>query len=310
LIFVAAPLGAYEGSRYQSVHDIVFSKPYSTLPNYLVEKRLFGPKGENKKNALLTAATRTLQSQQDIFDFPQGQKLLNANGICFSGVWIIDSTSDYSGQFAAGTQSLAIVRASVALSGTRQSDKRAFGMAIKLFPTMDPKALVHTANAFVLHSLGGIRTKHLAALALDNAPELGSLPSLTQWGTALRLRGDLEKADEAAGSQEPNSGYRSVAPLARLTNADTRQSSTLAPAMLKLSLESDTPLIDEPDFRDELRLKNYPRHQLSWVIEVAGAREKDKSKIEWQSVGRLVLSKSITSPGCDQQLHFSHPLNP
>ncbi|MFK8047624.1 MAG: hypothetical protein AB8B81_04225 [Halioglobus sp.] len=310
LIFVAAPLEAYEGSRYQSVHDTVFSKSYSTLPNYQVDERLFGLKGDGDSNALFAAAMRTLQSQQDIFDFPQGQKLLNANGICFSGVWIIDSASNYGGQFAVGTQSLAIVRASVALSGTRQPDKRAFGMAIKLFPTMNPKALVRTANAFVLHSLGGIRTKHLTTLALDNAPELGSLPSLTQWGTALRLRTDLEKADEAAGSLEPDSSYRSVAPLARLTNANARQTSTLAPAMLKLRLESDTPLIDEPDFRDELRLENYPQHKLSWVIEVAGAREKDKSKIEWQSLGRLVLSQSITSPGCDQQLHFAHPLNP
>lgn len=310
LIFIADPLKAYEGSSYESVHNIVFSKPYTKLPIYKVDKRFFGPKGKGESNSLLTAAKRTLQSQQDIFDFPQGQKLLNANGICFSGMWIIDEASNYSGQFSVGTQSLAIIRASVALSGTRQADKRGFGMAIKLFPTLDSKAVVPTANAFVLHSLGGIKTQHVLSLPLDNAPNLGGLPSLSQWGTALRLRGDLERADAAAGSGNPDSSYRSVEPLARIGNTSTTEDENFSPAMLRLTVQEGTPLVDEQDFREELRLKQYPQRKLSWVIEVAREREEDKSKIDWKILGRLVLSESITSPGCDQQLHFAHPLNP
>jgi len=55
--------------------------------------------------------------------------------------WKINHSSPYSGLFQARTNVPVIVRASVSLSGTKQRDKRAFGMAIKLSPILKVRLL-------------------------------------------------------------------------------------------------------------------------------------------------------------------------
>ncbi|MEM8563370.1 MAG: hypothetical protein AAGF57_14100 [Pseudomonadota bacterium] len=286
--------------------DAIFAQPYTELPQYEVSKTLFGETGDVEDNHLLQAARQTLRVQDDLINYPLGQKLINPNGICFAGEWVIDQPSPYSGQFSEGARSLAIVRASVALSGTKQNDKRAFGMGIKLFPTQDAEAAVPTLNAFVLHSLGGEYSDHVLDLPVDNMPALGGLPPFSQWGTALRMKRDLEAADRELSQTDPEIGYRPVSQLAQV-EAEGAQS---APALMRLTVAEGTPRIDADDFRDELRLRQYPDERLVWEIDVAPTRGSDKSELAWQRIGKLIFTESVTSAACDTQLHFAHPLLP
>lgn len=292
---------AYEGNRYNDIKQQVFNTPYSVLPHYQVSKKLFGKSGNGSNNHLLTAARRTLTSKEDLLDFPQGQKLLQANGICFAGLWIIDSPSDYSGQFHYPTKTPVIARASVALSGTLHTDIRAFGFALKLFP--EPEKISPTLNAFVINSMGGARSRYALDYVMDNAPSLGSLPSFTQLTTAYRLLRDLKRADKMTGSKKPDISFRPITHLAR----DDQQGKVVAPTWLRLTAATGLPRIDKSDFRNELRVKLYPQHTLTWVIEVASDKDGDKSNTHWQTIGKLVFNESITSKACDQRLHFSHP---
>ncbi len=294
---------AYDGNSYDSIKQAVFQNPYAELSYYKVEKSLFGMSGRGEDNNLLQAAKRTLNNNEDLLEFPHGQKLLQANGICFAGVWIIDTESPYSGQFSNPTRALIIARASVTLSGTRQADKRAFGLALKLFATQDANATVPTLNAFVMHSMGGTRTKHVLDLAVDNEPALGSLPSFSHLGAAYRLLRDLETADKLISKTKPDVNYRPVTHWA----ADAARGSVAAPRWLRLRAPAELPRVDKADFRDELRVQHYPQKKLIWLIEVADDKNGKKSNAEWLTIGRLEFTESITSPACDQRLHFAHP---
>lgn len=294
---------AYEGSSYSTIQQTIFRNPYNELPHYRVEKKLFGKSGRSEKNHLLRAAKRTLTTKDDLLKFPQGQKLLQANGICFAGEWIVDTDSPYSGQFQNATRSLVIARASVALSGTEQSDKRAFGLALKLFPTSDADSIVPTLNAFVMHSMGGLRTKHVLDLAVDNEPPLGALPSFSQLGAAYRLLRDLEAADKMISKAKPDVNYRPVTHWAEYGSNEL----VTTPRWLRLRAPAELPRVDKRDFREELRVEHYPQQKLIWLIEVAGDKNSKKSDADWLTIGKLVFNESITSPACDKQLHFAHP---
>lgn len=314
---LSATASARELSSFNEIKSAVFATPYEALPQYKVTKKKFGAKGDRENNHLLAAARRTLSSTADLLEFPHGQKLFNANGICFAGVWSIDSPSPYTGQFSTGTHSLVIARASVALSGTKQRDRRAFGFALKLFPGINEEQASATKNVFVMHSLGGTRAKHVLNLALDNEPSLGSIPSLGKLGTVLRMQSDLERADAEAGANPPQAAFRPISALA----VDDASPSTVLPRWLRLVASEEMPRVDENDFRDELRVENYPNNTLIYRIDVASnqppngvdgketGKKISKKKADWQTIGELRLNESITSPACDQTLHFAHPTN-
>jgi len=292
----------FTNSKFESIKKAIFDQPYSQLPQYKVKKRLFGPEKKINENKLLEAAKRTFESTGDLIELPTNHKLLNANGICFSGTWNISQKSKYSGLYKKGSNVPAIVRASVALSGTTQKNKRGFGMAIKLLP--NDLGEQPSLNAFVLHSMGGTITKHVLDLKLDNEPPLGRLPKFSDLSTALRLRRDLEKADKEYGAKKPDASFRPVSVFAEYNNENT-----ISPRWLRLSAESDQ-RVDENDFRNELRTKNYSDNLIRYQIEVAGDNNdtsQKKKNAQWQRIGILELTQSVTSPACDLNLHFQHP---
>ncbi len=292
----SAQTGDYRGSSFHSIRSAVFADPYTELPTYKVSRSDFGPSGSKPGNRVYTAGLRTLQSRADLHEFAGGQKLFQANGICFAGEWVIDGDSPWPGLLARGTRVPVIARASVSLDGTRRKHKRAFGMALKLFPAQDPDTLVETINLFVMHSLGGVRTAHVLDLAIDNAPQLGSLPPFGKWGTALRLQRDLERADiEVSG--EANEAYR---PVAQLGGGE-------GPRWLRLVADPDLPRVDADDFRDELQVERYPGGEVRWVIAVADGPAGEKDSAEWTAIGEVRFSESVVSESCDRRLHFGHP---
>ena len=291
--------------RFASLKQAIFDTPYTALPNYEVRLKTFGKSGKGEDNKLLVAARRTLNDNRDLIDFPDGQKLLQANGICFSGQWQIDAIDNpYTGLYRSGVSSPVIVRASVALSGTLQKDKRAFGMAVKLLPNdlgLDP-----SLNLFVLNTFGGAISKHVLDLPMDNQPSLGRIPKFSDIRTALRMRNELERADKEAIEQDQADAKAKATfrPVSHL--AEYREEQVKSPHWVRFTALTEF-RNDQNDFRDELRLEAYPDNKLIYAIEVADVGNGRKNKAVWRQLGQLVLSESVTSAVCDKKLHFRHP---
>ena len=296
-----AETSAAENTRHRALKDTIFAKPYDQLPYFKVTKTKFRDKSKPSENLLLNDARRTLTDASDLLDEGRGQKLLQANGICFSGEWIIDQASEFSGLFKQSSRVPIIARASTSFSGTRQNERRALGLAVKLLP--HDLGNSPSLNIFTLHTVGGVKTKHILDLSLDNEPPLGRIPRLQDIPTALRLKSDLLKADKEAGSTQPSVTFRTVGPLAAYGETKVN-----APRWIRFSAAQDA-RIDKPDFRDELRVENYLNNQLIYRIEVGDHAEASKSKARWKTIGQLVLNQSVTSKVCDTRLHFPHPKN-
>ena len=290
-------------SRFVQLKNKLFNEPYSELPQYKVKRQLFGSAKNETENKLLDAARRTFSSTEDLITLPTKQKLLNANGICFVGTWRITQDSEYTGLYQNGSLAPAIIRASVAFSGTKQKNKRAFGMAIKLLP--DDLKQQASLNAFVLHSMGGAITKNVLDLPLDNEPPLGRLPKFSDLSTALRLRRDLEKADKENGATKADASFRPVNVFAEY-KVDQRD--VVSPRWLKLTALNPE-RVDHLDFRDELRVEHYSNKKISYQISAAGNNQDKISKkksAEWKNIGILDMTESVTSESCDINLHFQH----
>ncbi len=285
-------------SYFEYVKARVFSDPYDNLPQYEVSRELFDIDGEN---VLLKHAIRTLSSNEDFITLDTEHKLLQANGICFSGTWQMNHDSPYTGLYSANVEIPVIVRASVSLSGTKQDDKRAFGVAIKLFPI---KNTAPTQNVFLMHSLGGTKTDHVLSLPMTNEPDMGSIPPLGKIFTALRLERDLERADEQFSGANANARFR---PVSHLAGVDMDDKDMVAPYWLRLVIAPETTLVDKLDFRDELNLDHYTNTRFSWFIQAADNNAQGIEKAVWQNIGWLTVNDSITSSTCDKQLHFAHP---
>jgi hypothetical protein len=297
---------AYTGSSWKSIYEVIFNEAYASLPQYTIDKTRFGPKNDDQKNELKKAAHRTLTIREDLYNFPDGQKLLQANGICFAGEWIIDQETAYTGVLANGSRYPVIIRASVSLNGTKYKDKRAFAMAIKVFPTEDRDASVETLNFFVMETIAGKRRQYFLQTVFDNAPNLGGIPAFSELGLALRLQSDFKAVDKELSPAEPDLAFRPISHLAR--TPDNSGKETTSPKWLRLSIAENISKQDIDDFRDELKLENYPSQQLIWDINVADEHVNGKSSATWQALGRIVLTESIESKPCDAQLHFAHPI--
>lgn len=305
VLHASLPVPAFEGSSYRAVSDAVFGDPYASRPTYRVDPGAFGPEGDRADNHLRAAARRTLTERDDLHDFPGGQKLLQPNGICFAAEWRITEASPYSGLLARGARGLAIARASVALGATDRGHKRAFALAIKLFPTLDADAVVRTVNLFVMETIAGTLHPHFLDATLDNHPEWGGLPAFGDWGLGLRIRRDLSAVDGALSPNGPDLTYRPLDALVGIEpGIDAKRA---APKWLRLRIAPGTPRIDAADFRDELALAHYPSGKLVWQIDVAADAQRGKPAAEWHPLGTLTLTRSVTSRTCDTRLHFAHP---
>ncbi|MGE0388310.1 MAG: hypothetical protein AB7Q97_26600 [Gammaproteobacteria bacterium] len=298
---------AYAGSSFRAVSQAVFEEPYARLPHHPVELQAFDAVGADPGNRLRHAARRTLTQAADLLDFPGGRKLLQANGICFSGAWRATAQTPWTGLFAAGTDVPAIARASVALGATTRGSRRAFGLAVKLFPAASPDEVVPTANFFVMDSLAGSFAPRFLDATLDNEPALGGLPGgLAAIRLGLRIRDDMTAADAEASPGGPDYAYRPVAQIARAGMAPGAP--VRAPRWLRLRADPALPRNDAEDFRDELRLERFPERRLILTVDAADAVPgTGKRGAAWRRVGKLEFTRDVVSPGCDGRLHFAHP---
>jgi hypothetical protein len=295
IFFLSALLvsqSTHASSTFNEVKNIVFNNVYDTeqLPQYEVSTKNFVVNGFNR---LLDRATRTLNETNDYY--PKIDKLVHANGICFSGIWTITKNNPYSGLFKRGSQALIIARASAATSSTRSDESRSLGFAGKIFPTMDPNQSVETANFFVIDNLMGKMTDHYLETTMTNKPELGF--KLGSIGFALKVFNIFKDLDK-------DPGYRPVYPIAEAGLLANERVST--PKFFMIKADSRVLKNEESDFRDELSInKNHPNGVVFNIL--VNDTTSDLNSNEWNKIGQISLNESIVSYGCDKQLHFHHP---
>jgi hypothetical protein len=282
----------YLPSQFNDVWDQVASDEYELPENEISFSSLFSW----GKSLIKEAADRTLNSRVDVLD--QFNKLAHPNGVCLRGEWLIDKPNRYSGYFKEGSQALIIARASTAMSATKKGDFRAFGLAGKLFPTINPdhERKYLTANFFVVDDLGGTKADHYTDVAMTNEPPASKTSTvLKNILYALKLATTFGDADE-------NPGIRQVYEIAELGEKNIFKA--VVPKWMKIQAAPGQ-TVDEDDFRDELNVDQY-NGQLQFQILVASVQN-DEGVKNWKQIGKIIFKKSVVSNSCDHRLHFHHP---
>ncbi|MCG8462016.1 MAG: hypothetical protein MI919_37510 [Holophagales bacterium] len=265
---------ASETINFRRVKKVAFEAPYASLPTHKIKFRL-----------LLAGSRRTVSDDRDIL--PHFDKAVHPNGICFSGLWTIDTETPFSGYFKAGSKGLLIARVSVPMSKTTQGHRRGFGFAGKIFPTLDPSQHVKPANFFVLDDFSGTYARHFADVEMTSSPSIGYSPLVWLTGFVFRL-----------ADREPST--RQLYPISMLGLRPGENPVT--PQGLMLRTSPGTIPVDQPDFRDELRLENYSDNRLTLDIHTRSVASDSFTRI-----GRIDLDDYAVCEGCDHRLHFPHP---
>ncbi len=294
-----SPAG-YAGSRYQEVWEVISHDPYAQLPFYRVTVDTFFDWFEDR---LLGASRRTLNDQSDVL--PPFRKLVHPTGICMAGIWKVTEDSPYTGYFSRGSEGLIILRASTALGETRTGQARVFGLAGKLYPTVDPEHAepLVPANFFTIENLGGTYTEHFLDAANTNdilfiLPRPGALWEGPLGAVAVRA---FTAAEQTLDVTQPF--IRQLYPIAQLGLPASQQAN--APRWMKIVGSPDVPRVRAGDYREELELANYP-DGLSFEIQVADLGTRLGPKWWWR-IGEIEIFETVASEGCDHRLHFPHP---
>lgn len=274
------PAFEYDGSTFNEVKEVAYSGPY---PEPLPVHAGLRP---GKLVEFFNHSTRNLIDRRDVL--PYFEKLIHTNGICFTGTWRIDTKTPYTGYFAQGAEGLLLVRGSVAGPALMAGDRRAFGWAGKIWPTLDPDEKHKPANWVTVSKLSGARRQHILDYMPTNQPAVGRDP-----GANLVNRGIFRLLDTRPG-------WRQVHPVSTLGVA--RDEPVVTPDLLMLRVVAGTPRADFRDFRDELRLENYPDHRLVYTINV-----KNFDESAWTRIGEIELTDYAISEGGDRRLHFWIP---
>ena len=269
----------YDGSTFAEVKEVAFSGPYDKLPYH----RGLGP---STLLQFLNASARSLADRRDIR--PRFDKLIHANGICYTGVWRIDRESPYTGYFAQGSEGLILARLSVAGPKITQGNSRAFGIAGKVFPTLDPNEKVKPGNFVTVNHLSGTKDKYITNAEVTNSPTIGLDPAANVINRIIFRLMDTRPC------------YRHLHPISTL--GVPRGSKVVTPDLMMLRVADGTIKVDAKDFRDELRLRNYPNHTLVYTINVRSFRERD-----WTQIGTIEFTEDSISEGGDKRLHFWIP---
>ncbi len=274
---------------FNQVWRQVESDEVKTLPQ---EKVSFFKLFSCKQDIISKDSQRTLENHSDILE--PFEKLAHPNGICFKGIWDIDTQNIYSGYFKKGSQALIIARASSAMSNTKSGATRAFGFAGKLFPTTDPESLntKHSASFFLIDDLGGTDAKHYTDVQLSNEPSQSiTFEAVKNFLYALKVAHTFSEVDE-------NPGIRQLYEISELGENEH----IITPKWMKIAARDSTK-VDAKDFRDELKIKDGE----VLVFNIFVASEMLATKKDWQKIGTITLDTSMVSKSCDQRLHFHHP---
>jgi hypothetical protein len=313
------------GASYNEVWKVVTQRPQGKLTQQIEDDiKQYGstsaptlPQYSSKVAILMSmmngkmkeAANRTIAAHEDYRD--HFEKLVHANGICFSGNWEITEDGPYSGFFRKGSAGLIIGRISTASPVKSAEEPRSIGFAGKLFPTLDEKTVVKTANFFAMNNINATKIDQVANISYTNEPPK-NLEGVLNY--PLKVMNDIfEKTDL-------NPGIRPLYPIARL--GETSKTALVVPKWIRIGLTSadqaGLSTIKANDFRDEFRDKH--KHSLEknkrglrFVVEVADAQatppftSDGKDQRNWKAIGQIQVKEMVVEYGCDRRLHFAHP---
>ncbi len=297
---VSAPVSAapYQGSSFQDVWSVAQEGPYSVLPEEKVTLSSFYSGVVDK---LQQSSSRTLASQEDVL--PRFQKLLHRNGICLAGTWNITEETPYSGYFRKDSTGLIVMRASAALSQIHRGQKRAFGIAGKIFPTADVNdpQRYKTANFFVIDNLGGTYTPNFLDTSMTN-----DITAINFTLANLGQTGILAAAVKAFGLAEAPLVPLTVRQLYEISSlGESADARIVTPMFIRIQGQPGGYRSEFSDFRDDLRISaNGGSYRFD--ISVAGNGLFGFEK-KWQKIGYIEVTEDVASEGCDHQVHFHHP---
>lgn len=278
-------------NSFQDIWNQVSSDPYNKLPQ---DKVSFWKLFSWDRDIILESSQRTLRNHADILE--PFEKLAHPNGICFKGIWEIDTNNRYSGYFKNDTKALIIARASSALSNTRRGETRAFGFAGKIFPTMNPLDIndENSANFFLIDDLGGTDAEYYTDVLLTNEPKVTiTMEVLKNLLYVMKLTSAFTNADE-------NPGIRQVYEISHL--GEDNNTNIITPRWMKIEAEKGQ-RVDADDFRDELKIID----EKELIFNIFVASKIIDNKKDWQKIGTITFDSSVVSKSCDHQLHFHHP---
>ena len=269
----------YRGATYRSVKEAAWRAPYADLPKH---------KGLRPGRFIqfLNDSARNMHDRRDIR--PVYEKLIHAHGVCFAGIWIIDEDSPYTGYFAKGSKGLLIARASVAGPFIKRGARRSFGIAGKIFPTLDPEEWVWPANFVTVSHLSGSKAPYITDIEMSNCPTVGLDPAANLINRVIFRIVDTRP------------GYRQLFPIS--TTGLKPGQTPVTPDLMMFKVDEGTIRIAAEDFRDELKLSKYPARKLVYSINV-----KNFDEPEWTRLGSMEFTEDVVSEGSDKQLHFWIP---
>lgn len=288
----------YDGSNHNQLVQLIHQDPYTTLPLEEVSWERFFEGGVN----VFHASVETLFSN-DHDHHPHYNRLLHPSGVCFTGRWSVDQDAGFDGMFSAGAQGLVVARASTAFTNTRRGEDRAFALAVKIFPTLDPQQHTRTVNLFTFDAMMGAARNDFASATLTNEPDLGGPLPPGMFRTAWEVMRTTLQVDAL--------GRRPLHPLAQLTSANP--DTAKHPVQLELRPEHAVTASQE-DFRDEL-MEHTRTAPLTYGIHVRGTLRADQSGLavhptgDFERIGTLVLENGVASEGCDHRIRFRHVKN-
>lgn len=309
----------YAGSSYESVWNKLSEEQYSVFPHHRIVS------AGTLKSVASVLMNATLDNRNDFR--PRRVKLVHANGICLSGKWEIESETPYSGYFQKGSQALVIARASVTQDYVDLHEYRAFGLAVKLFPTLDAREDVYTSNLFSVDTIEGQKNLHFVDSMMTNQiPDFDflNIKALVRLATRLPflvtfnnmskdadtgpenrnplLRRTLQVASagiskefSAVKMQERLPSYKDLSQQGQI-----KEPTWLAFKPMNVSIRSR-----ESDFRNEII--DVVRKNGEFKYSVMAADEKINNQKVWSKIGTITFKEVVASLPCDQDLHFHHP---
>jgi hypothetical protein len=283
---------AYTGSSFSEVRSQLLSDPYTILPHHIVT---IGSMFKAGKNLLKQDGFSLVDRDADLV--PPMQKLLHGVGIILFGKWKITEETGYTGGFRKGVEYLIVVRCSTLLSRTDRGKRRGFGLAGKIFPTLDPGEVVRTANFITIDHLGGTFANHFTDVALTNQPPIGINLSLISFAFVLaNIVYVFKRADTTPD----------LRPLTELAEAGLAPGETpKAPKWMQITAADGIGKSDAVDFRDELRVTNYKDRRLCFSIAVASEKSAAGERL-FHRIGAIELTEDVCSFSGDHRIRFRH----
>lgn len=298
---------AFTGSRFANVRDAVFANPYPR-PFTRFPVTLW-----SVLRGLLPAARRSVKSFADLRWGPDRKgfrRLLHPNGVCLTGTWQIDETTEYSGYFRGGSRGLVVGRYSTCCTETRRGNTRSLALVGRIYPTTDrdhPTPLP-TASFITQEDIGGTKSNSINAAVLRNAPDttfwrrgiLGT-PILLATGVFLRI----------ADKQPTIRQLYQIAELGKPAGEPTR-----APQFMQLTVVPEQPVIpgESLDFRDEILEQIASHRTLTFAIETSDTGEthglpilQHRTITNWRRIGTMTFTEAVASYNGDHVVNFSHP---